>query len=120
MDTLYAITLMVAMAAAAIAILASLLGLIKTDAHLRPGAPVRRALLSHRLMNGALALGVVSLAISIAVHSRWGHGPGTVAPQDFGQLLSDHEAFPTVGAMLLLVLVLALFRNRSKHHGSVT
>jgi hypothetical protein len=120
METLYAVTLMVAMAAGAIAILTSLLGLIKTDAHLRHDAPVWRALLSHRLMNGAIALGVVSLAISIAVHSRWGHGPGTVAPLDFGRLLSEHEAFPTVGVMLLLALVLAFFRNRRKFNGSAT
>jgi hypothetical protein len=111
---------MVAMAAAAIAILTSLLGLVKKDAHVRPGAPVWKVLLSNRLMNGALALGVVSLAISVAVHSRWGHGPGTVAPLDFGRLLSEHEAFPTVGAMLLLALVLAFFRNRRRRHGSAT
>jgi len=109
---------MVAMAAGAIAILTSLLGLVKTDAHMRPGAPVWTVLLSHRLMNGALALGVVSLAISVVVHSRWGHGPGTVAPLELGQLLSEHEAFPTVGAMLLLALVLAFFRNRRRRHGS--
>lgn len=120
METLYAVTLMVAMAAGAIAILTSLLGLIKTHTHLRSRAPVWRALLSYRLINGALVLGVVSLAISIAVHSRWGHGPGTVAPLDFGQLLSEHEAFPTVGAILLLALVLAFFRNRRQRHGSAT
>jgi hypothetical protein len=33
-----------------------------------------------RFMNSALALGFVSLTTSIVVHSRWGHGPGTVAP----------------------------------------
>jgi len=119
-EALYAVTLMVALAAGTIAILTSLLGLVKKDAHVRPGAPVWKVLLSNRLMNGALALGVVSLAISIAVHSRWGHGPGTVAPLDFGRLLSEHEAFPTVGAMLLLALVLAFFRNRKRRHGSAT
>jgi hypothetical protein len=120
METLYAIALIVAMAAGAIAILTSLLGLIKTDSHLQPVASVWSALLSHRLMNGALVLGVVSLAISIFVHSRWGHGPGTVAPLDLGQLLSEHEAFPTVGGMLLLALVLAYFRNRRQRHRTVT
>ena len=113
METLYAITLMVAMAAGAIAILTNLLGLIETDG-------VWKVLLSHRLANGALGLGVVSLAISIIVHSRWGHGPGTVAPLDFGRLLSEHESFPIVGAMLLLALALAFFRNRGNRHGSAT
>ena len=112
MDTLYAVTLMVAIAAGAIAILASLGGLIKTDTYLRPDTVVSKVLLSHRLANGALALGVVSLAISVVVHSRWGHGPGTVAPLDFSQLLSGHQAFPIAGAMLFLAMVLAFFRNR--------
>ena len=120
MDTLYAITLMVAIATGAVAILTSLLGLIKTDAHLQPDTVVWKVLLSRCLANGALALGVVSLTISIVVHSRWGHGPGTVMPMDFGRLLSQHEAFPTVRAMLLLALVLALYRNRRQRHGSAT
>jgi hypothetical protein len=120
METLYAITLLLAMVAGAIAILTNLLGLLKRDAHLRPADGVLKVLLSHRLANAALGLGVVSLAISIVVHSRWGHGPGTVAPLDFGRLLSEHESFPIVGAMLLLALVLAFFRNRRNRHGSAT
>jgi hypothetical protein len=111
---------MVAMAAGAVAILTNLLGLIRTDDHLRLGAPVWKVLLSTRHMNVALALGAVSFVISIVVHSRWGHGPGTVAPLDFGRLLAEHEAFPAVGAMLLLASVLALFRNRRQRHGSAT
>ena len=68
--------------------------------------------MSRRLVNSALALGFISLATSVVVHSRWGHGPDTVAPMDLARLLSDHEAFPTVGAILLLPLVLTLYRNR--------
>lgn len=79
---------------------------------MEPAGLIRRVLLSHRLMNSALAQGVISLATSVVVHSRWGHGPSTVAPMDLGRLLSEHEAFPTVGAVLLLALLLALYRNR--------
>lgn len=111
-DTLYAITLMVAIAAGVIAILTSLLGLVKTDTHLEPGASVWKLLCSHRLGAGALALGVFSLTISVLVHSRWGHGPGTVAPMNLSQLLSEHEAFPVVALILFLALALALYRNR--------
>ena len=111
---------MVAIAAGAIAILTSLLGLIKTGEYLRTDAVVWKILLSHHLANGALALGIASLASSVVVHSRWGHGPGTVAPLDFGQLLSEHEAFPTVGAMLFLAMVLKIFRNRRQRRGSAT
>ena len=120
MDTLYAITLMVAIAAAVIAILASLLPLIRTDKNSRPGARASRILLPHRLANFALALGVFSLTASVFVHSRWGHGADTVAPMGFGRLLAEHEAFPTVGAMLLLASVLAVYGNRRRRHGSAT
>lgn len=99
-DFLYAITLMVAIAAGVVAILTSVLGVIKPK------------LLSHCLTQSVLALGFVSLATSVVVHSRWGHGPGTVTPMDLRRLLSEHEAFPTVGAMLLLALVLAIYRSR--------
>lgn len=120
MDTLYAVALIVAIAAAAVAILTSLLTLMGSDAHLQSGPRVWRILLSHRLARGALALGVFSLIVSVLVHSRWGHGPGTVAPMSFGRLLSEHEAFPTVGAMLLLALLLIFFRNRQQRDGSAT
>lgn len=99
MDLLYAITLIIALAAATAAILTSVIGLIKPKS------------LSHRLTQSALALGFLSLATSVAIHSRWGHGPGTVAPMDLRRLLSEHEAFPTVGLMLLLALVLAIYRS---------
>lgn len=112
MDFLYALTLIVAIAAAAVAILTGALALVRKYPQSEPDGLIWRVLSSHRLTNGALALGLISLATSVAVHSRWGHGPGTVAPMDLGRLLSDHEAFPTVGAILLLALVLALYRNR--------
>lgn len=118
MDTLYAVALIVATATAVVAILASLLPLIGSVPHLQSGARVWKVLLSHRLARGALVLGVFSLIVSVLVHSRWGHGPGTVAPMGFGQLLSEHEAFPTVGAMLLLALLLIFFRNRHQRDGS--
>lgn len=100
MDFLYAITLLVAAAAAVIAISTNVLGLIK------PG------LQTIRLTQAALALGFVSLATSVVVHSRWGHGPGTVAPMDLRRLLTDHETFPAIAATLLLALGLAMYRNR--------
>lgn len=112
MDTLYAVTLIVAAAAAVIAILTSLLSLIGSNAHVQSNVRVWKVLSSHRLASSALALGVFSLAVSIFVHSRWGHGTGTVAPMGFGRLLSEHEAFPTVGAMLLLALFLILAGRR--------
>ncbi len=112
MDFLYALTLIVSMAAAAVAVLTSVLGLVRKYPPIEPDGLIRKVLMSQRLMNSALALGAISLTASVVVHSRWGHGPGTVAPMDLGRLLSDHEAFPTVGAILLLALVLALYRNR--------
>lgn len=112
MDFLYAITLVVAIAAGVVAVLTSVVGLIRSYPQMEPVAPIWKVLLSHRLTNGALALGFISLATSVVVHSLWGHGPATVAPMDLSQLLSEHEAFPTVGAILLLALVLALYRSR--------
>jgi len=117
-DLLYAVTLMVAIAAAVVAILTSVLGLVQPNLQMRPNAPIWKVLLSHRLIKGALALGFVSLATSVVVHSRWGHGPGTVAPMDLNRLLSEHEAFPAVAAVLLLALVLATYRTRRQRHGS--
>jgi hypothetical protein len=102
---------MVAIAAGIFAIVTSLLGLIKPDAHLRPDAPVWKTLLSHRLSNAALALGIFSLATSVVVHWRWGHGPDTAAPMDLSRLLYEHEAFSIVWALLLLALILALYRT---------
>ncbi len=112
MDFLYAITLVVAIAAGVIAVLTGVVGLIRPYPQMGPIAPIWKVLLSHRLTNGALALGFISLATSVVVHSRWGHGPATVAPMDLSRLLSEHEAFPTAGAILLLALVLALYRSR--------
>jgi hypothetical protein len=119
-DHLYAVTLMIAIAAGTVAVLTSTLGLIKPDLQMRPDAPIRKALSSRCLTNGLLALGFVSLVTSAVVHSRWGHGPGTVAPMDLGRLLSEHEAFPAAGALLLLALVLALYRSRLERHRSAT
>ena len=76
--------------------------------------------MSHRLTDGALALGILSLAISVAVHSLWGHGPGTVMPLEFERLISEHEAFPAVGVILLLGLALTLYGKRRRRHGSPT
>lgn len=111
-DILYPITLLSALAAGVIATLTSLLGLLRTGAHVQPDVPVWRFLLSHRLTDGALALGILSLAISVAVHSRWGHGPGTVSPMGLGRLLVEHRAFPAAGAILLVAFFLALYRKR--------
>lgn len=119
MDTLYAITLIVALAAAIIAILASLLPMVGAGAHLQPDARIRKALLSHRMAYGVLALGVLSLTASVVVHSRWGHGPGTVAPMSFDRLLSQHQAFTVIAAMLLLSLILALVRKAARRKGLV-
>ena len=111
MDLFYAITLAVAIAAGVAAVLTSVLGLVKPDPLLEPNARIWKFLLSHRVTNGALALGVICLGTSVVVHSRWGHGPGTVAPMDLSRLLFEHEAFLTVGAILLVALILAFYRN---------
>ena len=120
MDLLYAITLIVALAAGALALLTSILAFSRPGANMAPKTAIWRALLSHRLTNGALALGILSLAISVVVHSRWGHGPGAVAPMEFERLISEHEAFPTVGAILLLGLALAVYRKLRQRHGGAT
>jgi hypothetical protein len=117
-DTFYEVSLVVAIASAVVAILSSLLGLAVANVRLSPAALVWKTLLSHRLANGAFALGVISLAFSVVIHSRWGHGPGTIAPMDFSQLLSEHEAFATVATMLLLALILAFFRKRREQSGN--
>lgn len=119
-DLLYAVTLMVAIAAGVAAILTSVLGLVKPDLQMRPDVSIWKALLSHRLTKGALALGFLSLATSVVVHSRWGHGPGTVAPMDLHRLLSEHEAFPVVAAFLLFGWVLAIYRTRRQRRGNAT
>ena len=117
-DLLYAVTLMVAVAAGVIATLSAVLGLIKPSLRMQSDARIWKFLSSHRLTNGALVLGFISLATSVFVHSRWGHGSGTVAPMDFGRLLSEHQAFPTVGAILIFALVLAHYRSRRQRHPS--
>ena len=119
-DLLYAITLIVAIAAGTLALLTSVLAFFRPGANVESKTPVWRLLLSHRLTDGALALGILSLAISAAVHSHWGHGPGTVAPMEFERLISEHEAFPTVGVILLLGLALSLYGKRRQRHGSAT
>jgi hypothetical protein len=120
MDFLYALTLMVAIAAGVVAILASVFGLAKPKLQMEPNTSIWKVLLSHCLTKGALALGFFSLATSVVVHSRWGHGPGTVAPMDLRRLLSDHEAFAALAAILLLALVLAINRSRRQRYGSAT
>lgn len=120
MDTLYAVTLIVAIAAGTVAFLASVLGLIRPDRPVQAHARFRAILSSHRLTKWTLGLAFISLATSVVVHSRWGHGPGTVAPMDLGQLLSAHEAFPTVGALLLVALVMAGYRSRRQRHANAT
>ena len=112
MDFLYAITLMVAAAAAAVAISTSVLSLVRSGPQTEPNSSIWKLLLSHSLTRGVVAVGFVSLATSVVVHSRWGHGPDTVAPMDPGRLLSEHEAFPAVAAILLLALVLVIYKDR--------
>jgi len=119
-DLLYATTLIIATAAGALALLTSVLAFFRPSAQIEPKTPIWRVLLSHHLTNGALALGVLSLAISVLVHSRWGHGPGTVAPMEFERLMSEHEAFPTVGVILILGLALSVYRRQRQRHGSAT
>lgn len=120
MDLLYVITLIVAMTAAGFALSINILALVRGDAHTAPTAAILRALLSHRVASAALALGSLSLMISVSVHSRWGHGPATVAPMDFRRLLSEHESFPTVGAILVLGLALTAYRKRRQCHVNAT
>ena len=109
MDLLYAITLIVAIAAGAIALLTRVLAFFRPGANVEPKTPVWKILLSHRLTDGALALGILSLAISVAVHSHWAHGPGTVMPLEFERLISEHEAFPAVVVIFVLGLELSLY-----------
>jgi hypothetical protein len=117
-DLLYAITLIVAIAAGVLSLLASVLAIFGPFANADPRSRTWKVLVSHRLSDGALALGAFSLAISVAVHSHWGHGPGTVVPMEFERLISEHEAFPTVGAVLLLGLALTLYGKRRSRHGN--
>jgi hypothetical protein len=119
-DLLYAITLIVAIAAGVLSLLASVLTVFWPGTNAEPETRTWKVLVSHRLSVGALALGAFSLAISVAVHSHWGHGPGTIVPMKFERLISEHEAFCTVGAILLLGLALTLYRTRRHRHGSST
>lgn len=118
MDALYSITLLVAIAAGAVAVGAGILGLVGPDSRGTLGATGWRLLASHRLTEGVLALAVVSWATSIVVHSRWGNRPGARAPMGPGQLLSEHEAFPVVGAMLLVAAALVVERVRRRSRGN--
>lgn len=111
MDMLYAITLIVAMAAGALALLMNIFVLLQGDARMTSTAPIWRVLHSQRVAAGALVLGALSLAISVVVHSRWGHGPATAAPMDLRRLIAEHEAFPTVTAILALGLALIVYRR---------
>jgi hypothetical protein len=119
-DSLYAVTLVIAIVAGVVALLTVVLGLVKPHLQIEPNAPIRKVLLSQRLTKSALALGFASLATSVFVHSRWGHGPGTVAPMDLRRLLSEHEAFLMVAAILVLALVLAVYRSRRQLRASAT
>lgn len=109
MDLLYAITLIIAIAAGVLAFSVSVLALFRKGAPMAPAVPIWRVRLLHHVTAGALALGTFSLMISVAVHSRWGHGPATVAPMGFERLTSEHEAFPTVAAILFLGFALTAY-----------
>jgi hypothetical protein len=63
------------------------------------GAPV-----APRRTRGArvlFAIAVLALLLSVLVHVRWGHGPGSPEPMPFGQVLSEHPAFFWAAVILL-------------------
>lgn len=78
MTALYSVSLIVALLTGAFALLGGVFALLKSGAHELPA--VR---LWIRTSIGALALGTLSLVISVLVHLLWGHGPMSVQPLDF-------------------------------------
>ena len=63
----------------------------------------------------ALAVSAVSLACSVLVHGRWGHGPGSLEPMAGPAFLAAHPAFLVAAALLAVGAILraAVARRRS-------
>ncbi len=92
MDTLYSLTLLAALAAGVVSVVAAALALRWHSPRFRPVAR----------WGGALAL--CSGAVSFAIHLVFGHGPAAPEPMDVGLFLHIHPAY-----WFVMVLVLVTF-----------
>lgn len=112
MDRLYSISLIVAFAAGSFSLAAGLFRILQAGATQLTAYPRWRNLLSCRVAAVAIALGGVSLALSIAVHSRWGHGPTSAQPLNFWGLINEHETFVAAAIILALGLAANIYGER--------
>ena len=102
-DALYAISLLVSLAAGSVSMMLglaahfSLRGETPPD-RARPGAP--KAALFVRVATGLLVLSGIAGLTSFVVHSRWGHGEGSVAPMTVSELVRAHPSFLVAGLLI--------------------
>lgn len=109
MDQLYSWALLVALVAGAAGILLGALPLLGRTSKASPEGRTGRVAL------GLVLLGGVSLAISVGVHGRWGHGPASAEPMDIARFATAHPAFFVAGFVLIGALgVIGYARKRPR------
>lgn len=99
MDTVYSLSLLVALVAGGLGAALSVVLMRKA----RIGHHRNRRMLPLVLISGIIAL--LSGAASVAVHSYFGHGQDSAEPMEFTQFIMHHKAYCLVFALCLLAFL---------------
>jgi hypothetical protein len=104
MDFLYSCSLLISLVAGSAAVLIGIFAMLR----IWPLAPlIRTGLL-------AVALAVLGLAISVAVHWRFGHSSTSAEPMGVARFVGSHPAFLMASIIVVVGLVVVLYARRRR------
>ena len=116
MDALYSFSLLLSLASSGAAVLWGLVRLVaRRDSPRWAGGQLRRVRPSGARASslgwGLVTCAAAALAVSVLVHARWGHGPGSAEPMGFAELVQAHPSFLWAVAMASLAAALTFAAN---------
>ena len=103
MDILYSCSLLIALLAGGVAVLLGILAVLRIGPDW-----LRVAGMS------AVALAVLGLVTSVAVHRHWGHGPASAEPMDAARFVSSHPGFLVASIVIVAGLVVLGYARRRR------
>lgn len=110
MDPLYSASLLVSLASAAGAVVCAVAATIVLRSKGASGLSYATRLV--RISSLLIVLGIVAGAVSVVVHSYWGHGPSSPEPLSAGAFIRAHPSYVIDVVLLCVAFALALRARR--------